>query len=256
MKIIKIKLIIPLLFIGLNYFAQTSIKALTNNLMDGDLLENADFSAKSICHLNPNDSIILSPYNSSFYKAEYKGMSGFVSFLYINETSDLKNLRKGSGEKIQKNKDSLYQVEQKKIYDERKNSLCPYMNKNVDEFDNSIHFEYNISSMGGSTDDVSILKYVNKNVVKYYLSIRILEKDIYRGKGVTLLFNSGVKIVRPTEKVDSDYSKGFYTNIFMPLTPADLNIFKANSSFKYKLYISTGQATYDKDLINCLVKIK
>lgn len=83
----------------------------------------------------------------------------------------------------------------------------------------------------------TIFKYIKKGNIRYYLRFSIGSEGIYKGRGVYVLFTDGSKWSRPSEEVDVDYSDGFDNNVFMNLTPSDLEVFKKKTIKKIRLYI-------------------
>lgn len=121
----------------------------------------------------------------------------------------------------------------------------------VDEFDKSVTITYDVNS------DVSFIKIIEKASTHYYLSIYIKESSIYTGKGATIILSDKYKIFKPNERIDYTLiNNQFYTTGFITLTVADLELFKKGEYMKYKLYISTGEYSYDPERIKCLMKSK
>ena len=72
---------------------------------------------------------------------------------------------------------------------------------------------------------------------------------------MTLLFNDGKKIVKPSQKVDYDLvGSQFYTTAFIPLLLNEVKLLTNYNEMKYKLYVSTGGMEYSSDIIKCLIK--
>lgn len=92
---------------------------------------------------------------------------------------------------------------------------------------------------------ISISKYVTKNSSSQYISLKVNGSTLNYGcYGISILFDNGKKIIRPYEKVKTDYSSGSgweYSAFFRP-TQNEINIFKSYKIVAVKLYI------YDTDI--------
>lgn len=130
------------------------------------------------------------------------------------------------------------------------------INREVDEFTGEIEINSpRLSKLG------YILKNIDKGKSTYYFSTSIESEGIYSGKGVIILFSDGTKWSRPNEKVDVDYSDGFQNNVFLKLTPSDLEIFKKKIIKKIRLYIhdkdvDAKEAEHFRELLNIIIKKK
>lgn len=104
--------------------------------------------------------------------------------------------------------------------------------RSVDDFTGEIKIQNSLLSPVGT-----IIKYIKKGKITYYLRFSIGSEGIYRGSGVSVLFTDGTKWIRPNEKVEVIYNDGFENKAFITLSPTDLAIFSSKIIKKIRLYI-------------------
>jgi hypothetical protein len=121
--------------------------------------------------------------------------------------------------------------------------------REVDDFTNEVTLRSPMISPFARASDavfypIGINKYINKNVVTYYLSLETHSVSVSSGnKGVIVLFTDGSKWQRPSEKVDVNVDDHhFRYSAFIRLSAADLQVFSNKQIKKYRLYI------YDEEL--------
>lgn len=133
-------------------------------------------------------------------------------------------------------------VAQEKIND----SICSEVSFKEDKFNG----EKTYSSP--DIDNISFIKYVNKNKINQYVSISIYDTYFsgYNNYGLSILFKSGKKIIRSKEKVDVDPSTGAdwrYSVFFVP-TINEIKLFKNEEIETIKLYIFDKEINRGTDL--------
>ena len=93
------------------------------------------------------------------------------------------------------------------------------------------------------TTTISIAKFVKRKSSNQYISIDVPGSTLNYGcYGVSILFENGKKIVRPNEKVDTNYSGGWSYRAFFTPTANEINLLKSYKVVAVKLYI------YDTDV--------
>ena len=93
------------------------------------------------------------------------------------------------------------------------------------------------------TTTISIAKFVQIKSSNQYISIDVPGSTLNYGcYGVSILFENGKKIVRPHEKVETNYSSGWSYRAFFTPTANEINLLKSYKVVAVKLYI------YDADI--------
>ena len=93
------------------------------------------------------------------------------------------------------------------------------------------------------TITISIAKFVQGKKSNQYISIAVPGSTLNYGcYGVSILFENGKKIVRPNEKVETNYSDGWSYRAFFTPTTNEINLLKSYKVVAVKLYI------YDADI--------
>ena len=93
------------------------------------------------------------------------------------------------------------------------------------------------------TTTISIAKFVQGKSSNQYISISVPGSTLNYGcYGVSILFENGKKIVRPNEKVETNYSDGWSYRAFFTPTTNEINLLKSYKVVAVKLYI------YDTDV--------
>ncbi len=93
------------------------------------------------------------------------------------------------------------------------------------------------------TITVSIAKFVKRKSSNQYIFIDVPGSTLNYGcYGVYILFENGKKIVRPNEKVETNYSSGWSYRAFFTPTANEINLLKSYKVVAVKLYI------YDTDV--------
>lgn len=93
------------------------------------------------------------------------------------------------------------------------------------------------------TTIISIAKFVQGKSSHQYISIDVPGSTLNYGcYGVSILFENGKKIVRPHEKVETNYSDGWSYRAFFTPTVNEINLLKSYKVVAVKLYI------YDTDI--------
>jgi len=115
-----------------------------------------------------------------------------------------------------------------------KEYLSKNIEKQVDDFEDKITFNSPI------TNDLSIMKVIQKGKTTYYLSLETSGSTLnYNGKGVTILFKDGTKWTKPNEKIDVKVidGSGWGYSSFITLNQQDLLLFSKKVIKKFRLYI-------------------
>jgi hypothetical protein len=109
-------------------------------------------------------------------------------------------------------------------------------------------------------NDISFLKYVTKGKTHQYVSISVYDSFLSgsRNTGMIILFKSGKKIVRTSEKVDVNSSTGanWRYSVFFTPTLNEIQLFKKEEIVGVKLYIfenSVNEGETLKQYANCIL---
>jgi hypothetical protein len=109
-------------------------------------------------------------------------------------------------------------------------------------------------------NDISFLKYVTKGKTSQYVSISVYDSFLSgsRNSGMIILFKSGKKIVRTSEKVDVNSSTGanWRYSVFFTPTLNEIQLFKKEEIVGVKLHIfenTINEGETLKQYANCVL---
>ena len=112
------------------------------------------------------------------------------------------------------------------------------------------------------TENISITRIVGKKgIASQFIKIDVKGSTLnYRCKGLLILFENGLKINRPNEIVDTDYSDGFSYGVWFKPTSKEISLFKKYKITDVRLYIydahiSDYDATSFKDAAQVMLSI-
>lgn len=111
-----------------------------------------------------------------------------------------------------------------------KETLSDNIFRKHDEIDNEIHLSAPISN------DMNLHKYIKNGKSTYFLDLSTEGSTYAKGQSVTVLFTDGTKWSRTTD-ITARLSDNWVYSTFIPLTSADIQLFKTKSIKKYRLYI-------------------
>lgn len=132
------------------------------------------------------------------------------------------------------------------------NFLTNHISKEVDDFTGVITYETPFSN------NVRILKIINKQKITYYLAVRTYSKTLtYGGVGLYLLFENKTVLKFDTKiDVNNSVSDKFGYHAFVRLNITDLNTLCNETIVKFKLYIFEDLPDFDtkefKRIVNAL----
>ena len=96
--------------------------------------------------------------------------------------------------------------------------------------------------------NISIARYTSKkNGPSQYIDIDVKGITLNYGcKGLSILFENGMKIVRPNEKVETSYNDGYQYSVWFKPTAKEIAMFKKYKITDVKLYIYEEQISNDE----------
>jgi hypothetical protein len=133
---------------------------------------------------------------------------------------------------------------------------CNKLESKKDEFTGEI----SIKNPYTSNSAEYIYKIINKSDTTFYLSLKASGSTVsVDGKGVIILFENGLKLEKPDEKIDVKVGKNDYDySCFIELSKEDLQVLRKNKITKYRLYIyDTNVSSFGAEslvgFINCII---
>jgi hypothetical protein len=200
------------------------------------------------------DSITNDLKNKGYVKYDC-GLSGLFLDLQADNTFCLKTSLMGYREV---SKEQLYSlIKENKSIDIPKNNnddLCSEVAIETDKFTQET--KYNSPTV----DNISFIKYKKNGVINQYVSINVYNTYLsgYSNYGLTILFESGKKIIRSKEKVDVNTSTGsnWSYSVFFTPTANEINLLKKEEIEAVKLYIfeaNIKRSDLIKKYANCVL---
>ena len=116
---------------------------------------------------------------------------------------------------------------------------CYEVEREIDDFTNEIIINSRIVFYN-KTSPVTIYKYINKNVITYYLSLKTYGfTPIALEKGVIILFEDGSKLNKPNVNIDIQVTQNanYEYSAFFRITTSELSILRSKKIKKFRLYI-------------------
>jgi hypothetical protein len=102
-------------------------------------------------------------------------------------------------------------------------------------------FEDKTTYRSPTKNGINFIKVKRGNLANTYLSIQVTGSTVnVNGKGVTILFDNGKKILKPNQEIDCDvnkYGDGYIYSAFIPLDKIDIDMLKQGKLTDARLYI-------------------